>query len=96
MVVQSPVRLTVGVQRVLRELENGERFGQELAEPTQLASGVVYTILNRLHSSGLIAKRVEDGDATQLKRPLRIFYRLTDLGLQIARTHIELARPEKQ
>lgn len=72
---------------VLRALSEGHRHGFDIMDETDLPSGTVYPILNRLEDNGLAKSRWERSDAARnRKRPPRKFYELTDAGRQ------ELAR----
>ena len=64
-----------------------DRYGYELAQATELASGTLYPILMRLEERGFLEARWELSD----RRPRHV-YRLTEAGLEAA---TEAARPER-
>jgi PadR family transcriptional regulator, regulatory protein PadR len=65
---------------VLKVISGGSRYGFDIMEKTGLPSGTVYPILRRLEQSELIQSKWEPGEAHQLQRPQRRYYRLTRTG----------------
>lgn len=85
--MMSRIRMTVHTYVVLAEFlanPRGELYGGDITDRTGVVSGTVYPILARLASAGWLAMRTETGDAAQLGRPLRRYYRLTDEGVHAA------------
>lgn len=69
------------------------RYGQQAVVATGLPRGTVYPILRRLEQCGWLAAEDEDSAAARrLRRPPRVYYRLTDTGRQLGRAALaELA-----
>jgi PadR family transcriptional regulator PadR len=65
---------------VLSVIRHGSRYGFDIMERTGLPSGTVYPILRRLEQAALIQSNWEAGDAQELQRPQRRYYRLTRSG----------------
>src|SRR5690349_7378828 len=89
------MRMTLATREVLIgllsfDVEHGA-YGRELLAVTGLPGGTVYPMLNRLRSAGLIQSGEEEGDATELGRPLRTYWRLTPDGVELARAEQALA-----
>lgn len=59
------------------------RYGYDLSKQTGLKSGTLYPLLLRLEAQGML--EAEWREATQLGRPPRHAYRLTEEGLSIAK-----------
>jgi PadR family transcriptional regulator PadR len=79
------VRVTGPLLKVLNELIDGrERYGLDLMRSTNLKSGTLYPILDRLEEQGLVSSRWERRDPRELHRPRRRFYELTGLGAREA------------
>lgn len=76
-------RATRAVVRVL--VHANECYGLEIIQHTALASGTVYPILARLERLGCVSSRWE-ADETEARGPRRRFYRITELGLALARS----------
>ncbi|AHH99699.1 hypothetical protein GCM10010174_17250 [Kutzneria viridogrisea] len=80
------IRLTRATRAVVRALvHEQECYGLEIIQSTRLASGTVYPILARLERQGCLHSRWET-DEVQARGPRRRFYRLTPLGLALARS----------
>ena len=79
---ESPsIRLTMESARVLKAVINaGRAHGSMVMDSTKLPSGTVYPILARLETSGLLVSEWEDGEASELGRPLRRYYSATEAG----------------
>ncbi len=73
-------KLTHTSALVLKVVSGGCRYGFDIMEKTGLPSGTVYPILRRLEQAGLIQSNWESGDAQELQRPQRRYYRLTRSG----------------
>lgn len=91
------LRLTIPTCLVLRGLadaaDDSDRYGRVLAGRTGLAGGTLYLILRRLETVGAVTATPEVGDPVALKRPLRVFFRLTPAGEKLAeRAAARLAR----
>ena len=66
---------------VLQALAGGFRYGFDIMDATELASGTVYPILNKLEESGLARSAWEDARiARREKRPPRRYYEITAPG----------------
>jgi len=83
-------RMTAPTQAVLRSLLEADRghparevYGLELCEQLGLGFRTVYRILARLHDGGWVDRRAE-GTGTA-NRAARIYYRLTEEGVDAAR-----------
>lgn len=76
----SDSKLTHTAALVLKVISGGSRYGFDIMEKTGLPSGTVYPILRRLEDSELIQSKWEPGEAQELQRPQRRYYRLTRLG----------------
>jgi DNA-binding MarR family transcriptional regulator len=79
--------------RVLRRLlddPSRPRFIQELARETGLTAGTLHPMMTRMERAGVVTGLRERGDPHELKRRLRVYYKLTGTGERYARE--ELAR----
>jgi len=65
---------------ILKVISGGCNYGFDIMERTGLQSGTVYPALRRLEQSGLIQSKWEPGEAQELQRPQRRYYRLTAAG----------------
>jgi DNA-binding PadR family transcriptional regulator len=82
------LRMTIPTQRVLRAMledVNAERYGIEIADLAELATGTVHPILARLERVGWLSSRWEDVDPRTEGRAARRYYRLTASGAEQAR-----------
>lgn len=82
------LRMTIPTQRVLRAMledVNAERYGIEIADLAELATGTVHPILARLEGVGWLASRWEEVDPRTEGRAARRYYRLTASGVEQAR-----------
>jgi|ERR1700722_5096518 len=77
---RDPSLSTLLVLRSLLGQPNGQHYGMQIAEGTGIKSGVLYPILTRLESDGLIEGQWEDIDESAAGRRRRRWYRLTDDG----------------
>lgn len=83
------MRITVSVARVLSAFladAAADRYGLDLMKATDLPSGTLYPILQRLQQAGWIAAHWEQIDPAAEGRPARRYYRLTPEGAASART----------
>jgi PadR family transcriptional regulator PadR len=78
--MSSDSKLTHTAALVLKVVSSGSRYGFDIMEKTGLPSGTVYPILRRLEKAQLIQSSWEGGDAQELQRPQRRYYRLTRAG----------------
>ena len=80
-------KMTLATKAVLRALlEWGdETYVRRLSYIAGLPSGTVAPILIRLEQAGWVTARTEEGNAHEISRPLRKYYRLTDEGTRIAK-----------
>ena len=65
---------------ILKVISGGCNYGFDIMERTGLQSGTVYPALRRLEQSGLIQSKWEPGEAQDLQRPQRRYYRWTRSG----------------
>ncbi len=62
-----------------------ERYGLEICRATESKSGSVYPALRRMEDYAWLSSRWEDVAPSEIGRPRKRFYRLTDEGLRTAR-----------
>lgn len=89
-------RLSAQTLRVLTALLSSPRdqlSGAEIGREAKLASGTLYPILARLEQAGWLESRWETEEPSALGRPRRRFYRMTPLGVQMARTAFQQFQP---
>lgn len=83
------MRITVSVARVLSAFladPAADRYGLDLMKATDLPSGTLYPILQRLQQAGWVAAQWEQIDPAAEGRPARRYYRLTPDAVARART----------
>lgn len=75
--------MTLATQRVLTTMLEHvtEMYGLQVCRATDLASGTVKPILDRLAHYGWATVRPEPGSPRELGRPLRRYYQLTEIGI---------------
>ena len=78
--MSSDSKLTHTAALVLKVISGGSCYGFDIMETTGLPSGTVYPILRRLEQGELIHSNWESGEAQELQRPQRRYYRLTRAG----------------
>lgn len=81
-------RMTQATQLVLRALldkPTEELYGLQICERAGLPTGTIHPILARLVGLGWLDQRWEDVDPTEVGRPRRRYYRLTQHGAELAR-----------
>jgi DNA-binding PadR family transcriptional regulator len=71
---------TVRVLRVLQDHAGDELYGREIGWLSGLPSGTVMPILARLAREGWLEARRENADPAKLGRPVRSYYKLTEVG----------------
>jgi PadR family transcriptional regulator PadR len=72
------VRMTYAAAAVLQALDQGYRYGFDIADATRLRGGTVYPILRRLADAGMIRGHWENARISRHEgRPARKYYRLT-------------------
>ncbi|MCD0157601.1 MULTISPECIES: PadR family transcriptional regulator [unclassified Deinococcus] len=74
---------TKAVLHALQQTYPAHTYGYDLSRSTNLKSGTLYPILQRLHEQGHLDAQWED--SPHPGRPPRHIYRLTQSGLQLAR-----------
>lgn len=74
---------TVAVLKSLLGTYPAHTYGYDLSRATDLKSGTLYPILQRLHEGGYLDAQWED--SPHPGKPPRHIYRLTDSGLKLAR-----------
>lgn len=89
--MKSP-RITNQTLKVLQALmQNNEISGATICKITNLPSGTVYPILNRLEEANWTHSKWEEQDASSLGRPRRRYYRITAEGArQVRNLAVEL------
>jgi PadR family transcriptional regulator PadR len=71
------IRMTYATARVLQALDQGLRYGFDIAAATGLRGGTVYPILRRLEEEGLVSSTWEPVEIGRKEgRPTRKYYRL--------------------
>jgi PadR family transcriptional regulator, regulatory protein PadR len=83
---------TLLVLQALLQHSDGELYGLEVVEETGLLVGTAYPILQRLENEGWVTSRWEEADPRAEKRPIRRYYRLTDVGAVRASAAVAGAR----
>jgi PadR family transcriptional regulator, regulatory protein PadR len=78
--MKEEIKLTHTSALILKVISGGSNYGFDIMEKTGLPSGTVYPALRRLEQSGWIHAKWESGDAGELQRPQRRYYRLTRAG----------------
>ncbi|WP_309571159.1 PadR family transcriptional regulator [Deinococcus sp.] len=68
-------------------------YGYDLSKATELKSGTLYPILQRLHEQGYLDAQWED--STHAGKPPRHIYRLTEAGLKLARERKDATGPAR-
>jgi PadR family transcriptional regulator PadR len=92
-------RMTTTTTQVLQSLLDKpdiQRYGLEVIALTGLPSGTVFPILARLEACGWLASGWEDVDPRAVRRPRRRYYRLTDTGLEAARSALSRVTEERR
>ncbi len=87
------MKLTNALERVLRvflEDPQADRYGYDLMKAAKVASGTLYPMLARLQDEGLVTYAWEEARPDAGGRPPRKYYRLTGVGVRVAR--LELAQ----
>jgi DNA-binding PadR family transcriptional regulator len=79
---------TLSVIGALMTVSDGGISGAEIARTTNLASGSLYPILQRLEDAGWAESRWETEDPHKLGRPRRRLYQITGVGAQKARAEV--------
>ena len=82
------MRITVPVTKVLSAFLADvaeDRYGLDLMKITNLPSGTLYPILQRLQEAGWVSAQWEEIDPAAEGRPARRYYRLTPQGAENAR-----------
>jgi PadR family transcriptional regulator, regulatory protein PadR len=82
------LRMTLTTRLVLRALAEpagDEKYGRQIARQTGLRTGTVGVILRRLEASAVATSRRGDPGAGHTKGPVRIYYKLTAGGEDVAR-----------
>lgn len=73
----SRIRITYATARVLLALDDGVRYGFDIAEVAGLRGGTVYPILRRLEEEGLVKSSWERPEIGRREgRPPRKYYQL--------------------
>jgi DNA-binding PadR family transcriptional regulator len=78
------MRITVPVAKVLSAFladPSADRYGLDLMRATDLPSGTLYPVLQRLQQAGWVAAQWEEIDPAAEGRPARRYYRLTPQGV---------------
>lgn len=86
---------TTAVLGVLLEHPDEVHYGLAIGTLTALPSGTVHPILARLEGLGWVRSEWEDIDPSDLGRPRRRLYRLTDHGLACAAAALTRAETQR-
>src|SRR5690242_1217709 len=92
MVSRVTLQLKLVLEVLLHVLPDGEVYGLEISEQTDLLPGTIYPILQRLHNDGWVSRREEKIDPHVEKRPPRLYYSLTAEGAERASALLASAR----
>ena len=84
---------TVRVLRVFQDHAGDELYGREIGWLTGLPSGTVTPILARLVREGWLEGRRENADPAKLGRPVRSYYKLTEVGAQESGARLRKEKP---
>jgi DNA-binding PadR family transcriptional regulator len=71
---------TLAVIKAVKSCRGEGISGAEISKATGLASGSLYPILMRLEKAGWLASEWEDADPSEMGRPRRRQYRVTEFG----------------
>jgi PadR family transcriptional regulator, regulatory protein PadR len=90
------IRLSYQALQVLRlflDKPTQEQTGGEIISACRLASGTVYPLLLRFERVGFLESRWEAGNASELGRPRRRYYRITGDGQAAVQDAIRVLAP---
>lgn len=82
------VRITGPLLKVLNEFmrqPDAGMCGADIALGTNLKSGTLYPLLNRLEEAGWLSSEWEDVSPNEVGRPRRRLYEITGLGIRKAK-----------
>ena len=82
--MRKPSRATEDVLLFLLNDAHVSRYGLEIMRGTDMSSGTLYPILDRLEDRGLVVGEWEDVAPEAAGRPRRRYYRLSDDGVAYA------------
>jgi PadR family transcriptional regulator PadR len=85
---------TLRVLEALLEDRRGWHYGYSLSQQTELMSGTLYPILQRLEAEGWLETKWAESE--QPGRPPRHLYRMTEIGVREARKLIVAAPGPRQ
>jgi PadR family transcriptional regulator, regulatory protein PadR len=77
-------RPAVDVVRHMASEPDVSKYGFELSRELRIPSGTLYPLLGRLCRRGWLLRESEAGDPSELGRPVRTYYRLTEEGRRAA------------
>lgn len=77
-----PSRAYLAVLGALAEVENG--YTAQLARQASVERARCTKLLHRMAQQGIAYRWHEEGDASELKRGLRVYYALTPVGRELA------------
>jgi PadR family transcriptional regulator, regulatory protein PadR len=80
------------VLSILLDHPGAPHYGLDLSRRAELATGTIYPILTRLEQAGWIRSNWEETAPSQLGRPRRRLYLLTDEGTEQATRALEEGR----
>lgn len=83
-------KMTWTRRRVLYVLLNSQKAlaGSEIRKKSGVFSGTLYPTLINLENAGWLKSYMEDGNPSELARPLRRYYYLTERGMSRAKEHL--------
>jgi PadR family transcriptional regulator PadR len=87
-----PTLQVLKVLRLLLDHPNAAVYGLDLSKQAGLATGTIYPILTRLEQAGWVVSAWEDNDPSQVGRPRRRLYWLTQQGAEKAATTLDESR----
>jgi PadR family transcriptional regulator PadR len=77
------------VLRLLLEHPHAAHYGLDLSRQAGLATGTIYPILTRLEQGGWVVSAWEDNDPSEVGRPRRRLYWITQDGAEKAATTLD-------
>ena len=87
-----PTLQVLKVLRLLLDHPTAAHYGLDLSKQAGLPTGTIYPILTRLEQAGWVISAWEDNDPSQVGRPRRRLYWLTQGGAEQASTTLDESR----
>jgi len=76
------------VLKVLFDNQSKAMSGYEIRKECSVGTSTVYSVLYKMLDSGLLRQTREQGDPTNLGRPLRVYYELSGEGKTTVRAQL--------